>query len=133
MGAENVPTAIARYHELLASQDARRFDLLLAEDVVFHSPIVHSPQVGRAITAKYLTAAIAVLFNSSFRFTREWYAERAAVLEFLVDIDGLVVNGVDMIAWNDDDRIVDFKVMIRPLKAMQLVHQKMAEALATLA
>ncbi len=133
MGAENVPTAIARYHELLASQDARRLDLLLAEDVVFHSPIVHSPQVGRAITAKYLTAAIAVLFNSSFRFTREWYAERAAVLEFLVDIDGLVVNGVDMIAWNDDDRIVDFKVMIRPLKAMQLVHQKMAEALATLA
>jgi len=133
MGAENVPTAIARYHELLTSQDTRRLDLLLAEDVVFHSPIVHSPQVGRAIATKYLTAAIAVLFNSSFRFTREWYAERAAVLEFLVDIDGLVVNGVDMIAWNDDDRIVDFKVMIRPLKAMQLVHQKMAEALATLA
>ena len=133
MGAENVPTAIARYHELLTSQDTRRLDLLLAEDVVFHSPIVHSPQVGRAIATKYLTAAIAVLFNSSFRFTREWYAERAAVLEFLVDIDGLVVNGVHMIAWNDDDRIVDFKVMIRPLKAMQLVHQKMAEALATLA
>ena len=133
MGAENVPTAIVLYHEFVATRDAQKLDLLLAEDVVFHSPVVHTPQVGKAITTRYLTAAMAVLCNSSFRFTRELYAEQAAVLEFRVDIDGLLVNGVDMIAWNDSDRIVDFKVMIRPLKAIQLVHQKMAVALATLA
>ena len=127
-----VPNPIARYHQLIASQDARSLDLLLAEDVVFHSPVVHTPQVGKGITTKYLTAAIAVLSNSSFLFTREWYAERAAVLEFQVDIDGLLVNGVDMIAWNDNDQIVEFKVMIRPLKAVQFVHQKMAEVLATM-
>ena len=127
-----VPNPIARYHELVASQDARGLDLLLAEDVVFHCPVVHTPQAGKGITTKYLTAAIAVLYNSSFRFTHEWYTKRAAVLEFQVDIDGVLVNGVDMIAWNDNDQIVEFKVMIRPLKAVQLVDSKMAEVLATL-
>lgn len=127
-----VPNAIARYHELVASKDPQALDSLLAEDVVFHSPVVHTPQVGKSITTKYLTAAIAVFFNASFRFTRECYAERAAVLEFIVDFDGISVNGVDIIAWNDDDQIVEFKVMIRPLKAVQAVHQKMAEVLATM-
>jgi hypothetical protein len=127
-----IPIAIARYHELVTSKDPRALDLLLAEDVVFHSPVVHTPQVGKSITTKYLTAAISVFFNASFRFTRECYADRAAVFEFLVDIDGILVNGVDIIAWNDDDQIVEFKVMIRPLKAVQKVHQKMAEVLATM-
>lgn len=128
-----MPNAIARYHELIASKDSGTLDLLLAEDVVFHSPVVHTPQVGKAITTKYLTAAMKVLVNGSFHFAREFYSERAAVLEFVVDIDGISVNGVDMIAWNDDDQIVEFKVMIRPLKAVQTVHQKMAEALAAMA
>lgn len=127
-----IPNAIARYHELVASRDPRALDALLAEEVVFHSPVVHTPQVGKAITTRYLTAAMAVFFAPSFRFTREWYAECSAVLEFMVDIDGIAVNGVDMIAWNDDDRIVEFKVMIRPLKAIQLIHQKMAEVLASM-
>lgn len=124
-----VPNAVSRYHELIASRDPRALDALLAEDVVFHSPVVHTPQVGKAITSKYLTAALAVLGNPTFRFTREWYAERAAVLEFLVDVDGIAVNGIDMIAWSDDDQIVDFKVMIRPLKAVNVVHQRMAAML----
>ena len=127
-----IPIAVTRYHDLVTSKDPRALDLLLAEDVVFHSPVVHTPQVGKSITTRYLTAAIAVFFNASFRVTRECYAERAAVLEFLVDIDGILVNGVDIISWNDDDQIVEFKVMIRPLKAVQTVHQKMAEVLATM-
>jgi len=52
-----------------------------------------------------------------------------AVLEFQVEIDGVAVNGVDMIRWNDEGRIVDFKVMIRPLKAINLIHQRMAAML----
>jgi hypothetical protein len=127
-----IPTAIARWHALVASKDPGALDSLLAEDVVFHSPVVHTPQVGKSIATKYLTAAMAVFFNESFRFTRELYAERVGVLEFVVHIDGLVVNGVDIIAWNDDHQVIEFKVMIRPLKAIQLIHQKMGEVLATM-
>ncbi len=132
-GRENpsvIPPVIARWHELLSTMDATRLDTLLAEDVVFYSPVVHAPQAGKAITTKYLTAAMGVLFNPSFRYARERYGDRTAVLEFVVEIDGIVVNGVDIMAWNDAGRIVEFKVMIRPLKGIQLIHQRMAEALS---
>jgi hypothetical protein len=124
------PRAIARWHEIVASRDARGLDALLAEDVVFHSPVVYTPQAGKGITAKYLAAAVAILGSGDFRYLREWYADCSAVLEFQVEIEGIAVNGVDMIAWDADDRIVEFKVMIRPLKAIQLVHHKMADLLA---
>lgn len=126
-----VPGAIARWHEIVARRDARGLDALLAEDVVFHSPVVHTPQAGKPVVTAYLAAAISVLGGGTFRYWQEWYAERSAVLEFQAEIDGITVNGVDMIAWNGADRIVEFKVMIRPLKAIQLIHQKMAAALAT--
>jgi hypothetical protein len=126
-----VPRAIARWHEIVASRDARGLDALLAEDVVFHSPVVHTPQAGKPVVTAYLAAAISVLGGETFRYLHEWYADRSAVLEFQAEIDGITVNGVDMIAWNDADRIVEFKVMIRPLKAIQLIHQRMAAALAT--
>jgi hypothetical protein len=104
-------------------------DALLAENVVFHSPVVHTPQAGKAITIKYLTAAFQVFVSESFRYVRELSGPRDAVLEFQVEIDGLSVNGVDMLKWDDDGRIVEFKVMIRPLKAVNLIHQKMAAML----
>ena len=124
-----IPRAIARWHEIVASRDARGLDALLADDVVFHSPVVHTPQSGRPIVTAYLAAALAVLGGGTFRYLRKWHADRSAVLEFEAGIEGIVVNGVDMIAWDDDDRIVEFKVMIRPLKAIQLIHRKMADAL----
>jgi hypothetical protein len=124
------PSALVRWHEIVASKDPRGLDSLLAEDVVFHSPVVHTPQVGKGITKKYLTAAMAVFFNDSFRYVREVYSDSAGVLEFLVEIDGIVVNGVDIISWNADAQILEFKVMIRPLRAIQLIHQKMAAALS---
>lgn len=122
-------TVLARWHDIVRSRDPRALDALLAEEVVFHSPVVHSAQVGKAVTAQYLSAALRVFFNDSFRYVREVTAANEAVLEFVVDIDGITVNGVDMITWNDDGRIVAFKVMIRPLKAIQLIHEKMAAML----
>jgi hypothetical protein len=93
---------------------------LLAEDVVFASPVVHTPQRGKAITLKYLSAALYVLFNETFRYVGEWRAARSAVLEFVTTMDGVEINGVDIIDWNEDGRIVQFKVMARPLKGINL-------------
>lgn len=120
---------MATWHQLVKSHDATGLNDLLADDAVFHSPVVHKPQVGKAITQKYLAAAFQVFFNDSFRYVREVKAEHNAVLEFMVEIDGISVNGVDMIKWNDEGRIVEFKVMLRPLKAVNLIHQKMGEML----
>lgn len=120
---------LATWHELVRSRNAKGLDALLANEVVFHSPVVHAPQSGKAVTLQYLSAAFNVFFNPSFRYVRELVGERDAVLEFLVEIEGIAVNGVDMIRWDDQGRIVDFKVMIRPLKAINLIHQKMAAML----
>jgi hypothetical protein len=120
---------VANWHRVVETRDTAGLNELLAENAVFHSPVVHTPQVGKAITHRYLTAAFGVLFNESFRYVREIVADHDAVLEFVVEIDGITVNGVDMIAWDDDGRIVDFKVMLRPLKAINLIHQKMAAML----
>jgi hypothetical protein len=123
--------AIEEWHRIVRERDIDALDDLLAEDVVFHSPVVHTPQRGRPITAMYLAAAVVVFGNETFRYVREWRATHEAVLEFLVTIDGIEVNGVDMIRWNDAGRIVDFKVMLRPLKAINLIHQKMGAMLQT--
>jgi hypothetical protein len=96
---------------------------------VFVSPIVHTPQRGKAITAAYLGAAFAVFFNPSFRYVREIVGEHDAALEFETEIDGITVNGVDLIKWNAAGRIVEFKVMVRPLKAINLIHERMAALL----
>ena len=96
---------------------------------VLQSPVVHTPQVGKAITARYLAAAFHVFFNESFRYVREIVGPQDAALEFQVEIDGIAVNGVDLIEWNAAGRIVEFKVLIRPLKAINLIQQKMAAML----
>lgn len=125
-------TAIDQWHDILASGNIEGLEALLADDVVFHSPVVHSPQEGKAITSLYLGAAAQVLANDSFTYVREVMGERDAVLEFTTEIDGILINGVDMIRWNAEGKIVDFKVMVRPLKAINLLHQKMAQMLEAL-
>ena len=126
-------TGLAGWHAYMAhGSDPALLADLLAEDAVFHSPVVHTPQVGKRITTHYLMAAVQVFFNPSFRYVREVVGERDAVLEFETTIDGIVVNGVDMVSWNDDGLVTSFKVMVRPLKAINLLHQKMGEMLATL-
>jgi ketosteroid isomerase-like protein len=117
------------WHELVRTRNTKGLDALLADDVVFHSPVVHTPQVGKAVTLQYLSAAFHVFFNQSFRYVRELNDGDDSVLEFQVDIDGIAVNGVDMIKWNAQGRIAEFKVMVRPLKAINLIHQRMAAML----
>lgn len=121
---------IARWRDIAKTKDVQALADLLAEDVVFRSPVVHTPQRGHAITLKYLTAAFHVLNNESFAYIGEWRAESSAVLEFTTVIEGIEIDGVDIIAWNADGRIVDFKVMARPLKAINLLHRLMGERLA---
>lgn len=121
---------IARWHEIVKRRDLAALADLLAEDAVFESPIVHTPRPGKPIVLKYLAGALQVLNNETFRYLSEWRAERSAVLEFACEIDGIAVNGVDLIWWNDEGRIVRFKVMVRPLKAINLLHQLMGQQLA---
>ncbi len=120
---------VERWHAVAKARDAAGLDALLADDVVFLSPVVHTPQRGRAITAKYLAAALRVLGNENFRYVEQWVGPSSAVLEFATVIDGIEVEGVDIIGWSAEGRIDRFKVMVRPLKAIDLVRQKMAAAL----
>jgi hypothetical protein len=122
-------TVLDAWHELVRTHNPDRLSDLIADDAVFYSPVVHTPQVGKPITQLYLTAAFQVFFNDTFRYVREIVGANDAALEFQVEIDGISVNGVDIITWNDANQIVAFKVMLRPLKAIQLIHQKMAALL----
>lgn len=128
-----MPKTIHRWHDYIVRDDAVLLDQLLAEDVIFESPVVFKPQAGKAITFKYLRAAAVVLNSPSFKYLGEWYADRSAVLEFSTEIDGIAINGIDMIHWNDDGLITHFKVMVRPLKAINMLHQKMGERLMQMA
>jgi len=118
------------WHGLIRSQDPAGLDDLLGENAVFVSPVVHAPQHGKAIAKAYLTAAFEVFFNTTFRYVREILGPSDAMLEFETEIDGILVNGVDIIKWDASGKIVEFKVMIRPLKAINLIHERMAAALA---
>ena len=120
---------LATWHRLVRTQDPSGLNALLAEDAVFHSPVVHTPQRGRKLAAAYLSAAFQVFFNPTFRYVREIVGPSDAMLEFETEIDGIVVNGVDLIKWNAAGQIVEFKVMLRPLKAINLIHQRMGAML----
>lgn len=117
------------WHRMVRTGDASALPGLVAEDAVFHSPVVHSPRRGRDQLVMYLGAAFAVVRNPSFRYVREIVGAHDAMLEFETTMDDVHVNGVDIITWNDAGKIVEFKVMIRPLKGIDVVHRKMAEAL----
>jgi hypothetical protein len=124
-----IENTIAEWHKLIETKDAAGLDNILADNVVFHSPIVHTPQEGKPITTLYLTAALYVFNNDSFKYLREVISNNNAVLEFSTVIDGITINGVDMITWGADGRITEFKVMVRPLKAINLIHRMMGEML----
>lgn len=123
---------VSRWHVFLESGDLSKLDELLAPEVVFHSPIVHTPQRGKALATMYLTGAFQLLRPAKFKYVREVVAGDDAMLEFTAEIDGIVINGVDMIHWNAAGQIDDFKVMIRPLKAVNLLHAQMARMLEQL-
>ena len=120
---------LAEWHTVATAPDPERLARLVAEDAVFHSPVVHTPQEGRAITVAYLAAAGQTLGNDSFRYLREVVDGDTAVLEFATEMEGIHVNGIDMITFDDDGMITDFKVMVRPLKAVNKVWEMMAAQL----
>jgi ketosteroid isomerase-like protein len=125
-------TALHTWHNLLKSRDLKALNTLLADDVVLHSPVVHTPIAGKKMVKLYLTAALHIFANETFTYVRELSDEHTAILEFTTTIEGILVNGVDMIRWNEAGEITDFKVMVRPLKGMTIVHQKMGEILEIL-
>ena len=134
---------LEKWHKTVRNMSADALDALLAEDVVFHSPVVHTPQEGKGLTKLYLLAAFNVFPGNAaesevsqekretkFQYVREVVGDHDAILEFMTEMDGIKVNGVDMIRWNDAGEIVEFKVMIRPLKAIQKVHAQMGAMLS---
>ena len=117
---------VEKWHEIIISRDIEKLNDILSEEVVFYSPVVHAPQVGKKLTQLYLSAALHVIANDTFRYIKKVIDGNESILEFEAEIDGILVNGVDIITWNNG-KIAEFKVMIRPLKAINLIHQKMGE------
>jgi hypothetical protein len=127
----DVHPGLAAWHAYMAAGgEPETLRAMLADDAVFHSPVVHSPQEGRDKVFAYLHAASHVLGGDNFRYLREIADGNQACLEFATELEGIHVNGVDIIRWNDAGKIQDFKVMVRPLKAINKVWEKMAAMLA---
>lgn len=124
-----IKNTVEAWHDLLKSKDSEKLSEILADNVVFYSPVVHTPQEGKDITTLYLTAALYVFVNDTFHYVREVVSETDAVLEFETEIDGVRINGVDMMHWDENGQISSFKVMLRPLKAINLIHKMMGEML----
>jgi hypothetical protein len=120
--------AVLSWHRVASTRDASGLAALLADNVVFRSPAVHQPQKGKVLTTAYLTAAIAVL-GPSLTYVREWYGADCAVLEFTARLDDLDVHGIDMITWNDRDQLIEFTVMVRPIRALERLVVHMREQL----
>lgn len=125
---------LKNWHQFLETRNPKILDDLLAHDVIFYSPIVWTPQEGKMITKIYLMAALEVFGseNSNFTYLKQVVDKNNFFLEFTTIIDGVTVNGIDMIEANEEGKIISFKVMIRPLKAMNKVHEKMGEMLEKL-
>jgi len=123
------PEPLARWHQVVATKHPALLDALLADDAVFRSPAVHTPQEGKALTTAYLWAALNVL-GPTLTYQHEWYDDSSAVLEFTAELDGLTVHGVDMFRWDDAGRITEFTVMVRPFKGLQKLMERMVDQLA---
>lgn len=123
-------TGVKRWHDYMESAaDPALLDALVAQDAVFHSPVVHSPQIGKPKVMLYLLSAAKVLGGDSFRYVRELIDGNDALLEFEAEIDGVHINGIDLIRFDDAGLIKDFKVMVRPVKAVNKLWEMMAAQL----
>ena len=135
--------AIEKWHDIMKNPGpniTEKLDDLLHDDVIFYSPVVFTPQKGKEITKLYLSAAGGVFSSnkdkeqskpeeSKFRYTKELIHDNHACLEFETEINGIYVNGIDLITWNDENKITEFKVLVRPLQAVNILHQMMGEML----
>ena len=137
---------LAKWYEVMKSKNLEELDNLLADDVVFFSPVVFTPQKGKEITKMYLMAAGGVFGGnqnkdkssdnkdgkSKFRYIKEITDEKSALLEFELEMEGIYVNGIDLISWNEDGKIKEIKVMVRPLQAVNMLQQKMQAMLESM-
>ena len=142
-----IEETMEKWHQHLRGQLAGGLDDLLHEDCVFYSPVVFTPQRGKAVTKLYLEAAGQALPgepaaaasqesgekpSGSFRYTKKILSGQQAALEFETTVDGKVVNGIDIISCDAEGKITEFKVMIRPLQGVQAVHRQMAAMLKSM-
>jgi hypothetical protein len=123
------PSGVQHRTSIIENGRTDELDAPLADDAVFFSPAVFTPQEGSQKTLVYLRPAAKVFGDNDFHYLEQWCNDQSAILEFAATIDGIYVNGIDMIHWNDDEQIVSFKVMLRPLKALQTIIPAMAELL----
>ncbi len=123
------PPALRAWHAIAQSRDPALLADLLADDVEFRSPAVFRPQQGKELTTLYLAGAIAVL-GPSLRYVHEWHDGASAVLEFEAELDGVYIQGVDMLRWNDDDKLISFTVLVRPLRGLEKLIELMRSQLA---
>lgn len=128
MTTNDAPAPVQAWHRFVESRDPAGLDTLVADDCVFRSPAVHTPQQGKAVTTAYLRAAMVVL-GPRLRYLDEWYAATSAVLEFETVVGGLTVHGVDMLRWGGDGLLTSFTVMVRPVKGLNAVIEAMGAEL----
>ena len=120
---------IKEWHEIVESGNTENLSSIIDSDCIFYSPVVFTPQKGKELTIKYLSAAALVFGDDSFKYIKEVINEKNACLEFELKLNGIEINGVDLISWNDKNKISEFKVLIRPLKGVQLIHELMGGTL----
>ena len=121
-----------KWHTLIKNSAVSEISTLLADDVTLFSPVIHTPIQGKELVSMYLTAAFHTFLNGSFTYDREFSADNAAVLEFSLAIQGIDINGIDMITWNEAGKITEFKVMIRPYQALKMINDQMTAMLKQL-
>ena len=120
---------IEQWHEVVKLRDYSLLETILSEDVIFYSPVVYTPQKGKKIALQYLAAASEVFNTNSFKYDKEIIMNRSASLEFSLNINETDINGIDLISWNNDNKINEFKVFIRPLQGVNVIHQLMQSML----
>jgi hypothetical protein len=120
------------WHEIVNKRELTKLSSLLSDNVVLHSPVIHTPIQGKQKVSMYLQAAFHTFLTDDFRYVKELVNEQTAVLEFQLTIDGIDINGIDMITWDDNQQITEFKVMIRPFKALNMINDQMIAMLAKL-
>ncbi len=127
---------IEQWHQVVRSRDLSALPELVAENAVLYSPVIHRQIAGKKMVQMYLTAAFHTFLNDTFTYITEAHAQpetgQKVVLEFTTQINGIFVNGIDMITFDSEGKIIEFKVMVRPFKALNLINEHMMASLEKL-
>ena len=116
---------IVKWHEVVKNRDYNLLESILADDIIFYSPVVYTPQKGKQLALQYLMAASEVFNSSSFKYDKEVIGRSNASLEFSLTLDNTDINGIDLISWDESGKILEFKVFIRPLQGVNMIHKLM--------